>query len=238
MPLQPPRQSHQSWLSSAAAQEFEPRACPTNNAPTFFPVLPLSLHSLSTLSPNPQKNRAADDVSTLNNSGVMLSSTKAPARTPHCLYKPRLGRDPASSLTRMDRSSLLLTISSRLGWKMTHETLLVWPVMVCTSHAFVSFMRQSFTCGRGGGRSDQTRTQGETDETVSSERWWCYVENKKRREKGGCTRDRAPIARANAPFDCFDRFGIVLVSLETRVPLVHRLERARTDRDACLPWVT
>ena len=49
-------------------------------------------------------------------------------------------------LTLMERSSLLLTISSRFGWKMTHDTLFVCPVMVCTSHAFVSFMRHSFTC--------------------------------------------------------------------------------------------
>lgn len=65
------------------------------------------------------------------------------------LLVPLVRRVDLWSLTLMERSSLLLTISSRLGWKMTQETLLVCPVMVCTSHALVSFMRQSFTCVQG-----------------------------------------------------------------------------------------
>eukprot|EP00001_Collodictyon_triciliatum_P154571 27054_3 len=40
-------------------------------------------------------------------------------------------------------SSELLMIMSR-GWKRTHETL--WPLIVSTSQAFVSFMRQSLIC--------------------------------------------------------------------------------------------
>jgi hypothetical protein len=46
------------------------------------------------------------------------------------------------SQTRMDLSSELETMSSRLGWKSTHETLLVCPVMVCTSHACSSSSKQ------------------------------------------------------------------------------------------------
>ena len=33
-----------------------------------------------------------------------------------------------------------------LGWKRAHETLLMWPRSVSTSHALVSFIRHSFTC--------------------------------------------------------------------------------------------
>lgn len=51
-------------------------------------------------------------------------------------------------------------MSSRFGWKITHETLFVCPVMVCTSHAFVSFMRHSFTCaGRESVRRKRTRSE-------------------------------------------------------------------------------
>ena len=42
------------------------------------------------------------------------------------------------SQTRMDRSSELEMMSSYLGWKITHDTLLVCPRRVSTSHAFVS----------------------------------------------------------------------------------------------------
>ena len=42
------------------------------------------------------------------------------------------------SQTRMDRSSEFEMISSYLGWKMTQETLFVWPRRVSTSHALVS----------------------------------------------------------------------------------------------------
>jgi hypothetical protein len=40
------------------------------------------------------------------------------------------------SHTRMVRSSLLDIMSSCLGWKRTHETLFVCPLIVSTSHAF------------------------------------------------------------------------------------------------------
>ena len=49
------------------------------------------------------------------------------------------------SQTRMDLSSELETMMSCLAWNMTHETLLTCPRSVSTSHALVSFMRQSFT---------------------------------------------------------------------------------------------
>mmetsp|Transcript_18266 Transcript_18266/g.45827 ORF Transcript_18266/g.45827 Transcript_18266/m.45827 type:complete len:201 (-) Transcript_18266:512-1114(-) len=50
------------------------------------------------------------------------------------------------SHTRIDLSSELETMSSCFGWKRAHETLLMWPRSVSTSHALVSFIRQSFTC--------------------------------------------------------------------------------------------
>ena len=50
------------------------------------------------------------------------------------------------SHTRIDLSSELEMISSCFGWKSAHETLLMWPRSVSTSHAFVSFIRQSLTC--------------------------------------------------------------------------------------------
>mmetsp|Transcript_13334 Transcript_13334/g.35582 ORF Transcript_13334/g.35582 Transcript_13334/m.35582 type:complete len:205 (-) Transcript_13334:465-1079(-) len=49
------------------------------------------------------------------------------------------------SHTRMDLSSEFDTMSSCLGWKTAHDTLLMWPRSVSTSHALVSFMRHSFT---------------------------------------------------------------------------------------------
>jgi len=47
------------------------------------------------------------------------------------------------SHTRMVRSSELEMMSSCFGWKSTHDTLFVWPRIVSTSHALVSFMRHS-----------------------------------------------------------------------------------------------
>ena len=41
------------------------------------------------------------------------------------------------SHTRIVRSSLLDTMSSCLGWKSTQDTLLVWPRIVSTSHAWL-----------------------------------------------------------------------------------------------------
>mmetsp|Transcript_3024 Transcript_3024/g.8867 ORF Transcript_3024/g.8867 Transcript_3024/m.8867 type:complete len:205 (-) Transcript_3024:469-1083(-) len=50
------------------------------------------------------------------------------------------------SHTRIDLSSEFEMMSSCFGWKRAHETLLMWPRSVSTSHALVSFIRQSLTC--------------------------------------------------------------------------------------------
>mmetsp|Transcript_35803 Transcript_35803/g.78688 ORF Transcript_35803/g.78688 Transcript_35803/m.78688 type:complete len:201 (-) Transcript_35803:492-1094(-) len=50
------------------------------------------------------------------------------------------------SQTRIDLSSEFEMMSSCLGWKSAHETLLICPRSVSTSHALVSFIRQSLTC--------------------------------------------------------------------------------------------
>ena len=50
------------------------------------------------------------------------------------------------SHTLMLLSSELLTMSSFFGWNMTQLTLFVCPLIVSTSHALDSDMRQSFTC--------------------------------------------------------------------------------------------
>ena len=64
------------------------------------------------------------------------------------------------SHTRIDLSSELDTISSCFGWKRAHDTLLMCPRSVSTSHALVSFMRQSLTW------------RSSAPETMSGSEWW------------------------------------------------------------------